>query len=48
MMADDTHKPRRWRPLRILFWLIVGGFLLMTLANILGPDLDVSGEDRIA
>jgi protease-4 len=47
MMADD-HKPRRWRPLRILFWLIVGGFLLMTLANLLGPDLDVSGEDRIA
>jgi protease IV len=48
-MADDsTQKPRRWRPLRILFWLVLGGFLLLTLANILGPDLDVSGEDRVA
>lgn len=48
-MADDSsQKPRRWRPLRILFWLVLGGFLLLTLANILGPDLDVSGEDRVA
>ncbi len=48
-MADDnTQKPRRWRPLRILFWLVLGGFLLLTLANILGSDLDVSGEDRVA
>ena len=48
-MADDSsQKPRRWRPLRILFWLVMGGFLLLTLANILGPDLDVSGEDRVA
>nr|MBI3612228.1 signal peptide peptidase SppA [Nitrospirota bacterium] len=48
-MADDNaQKPRRWRPLRILFWLVLGGFLLLTLANILGPDLDVSGEDRVA
>lgn len=34
--------------MRILFWLVLGGFLLLTLANILGPDLDVSGEDRVA
>jgi protease IV len=48
-MADDgSHKPRHWRPLRILFWVLVGGFILMTLANIIAPDLDVSGEDRIA
>lgn len=48
-MADDSsQKPRRWRPLRVLFWLVLGGFLLLTLVNILGPDLDVSGEDRIA
>lgn len=48
-MADDgSQKPRRWRPLRILFWVLLGGFLLITLANIIAPDLDVSGEDRIA
>ncbi len=29
-------------------WVILGGFLLMTLANLLGPDVDLSGEDRIA
>lgn len=34
--------------MRILFWLVLGGFLLLTLANILGPDLDLSGEDRVA
>lgn len=48
MAEDSSQKPRRWRPLRVLFWLVLGGFLLLTLANILGPDLDVSGEDRIA
>ncbi|TAJ10092.1 MAG: signal peptide peptidase SppA [Nitrospirae bacterium] len=48
MTDDSTQKPRRWKPLRILFWLVLGGFLLLTLANILGPDLDVSGEDRVA
>lgn len=34
--------------MRILVWLVLGGFLLLTLANILGPDLDMSGEDRVA
>ncbi|MBM4133382.1 MAG: signal peptide peptidase SppA [Nitrospira sp.] len=48
MTDDSSQKPRRWRPLRILFWLVLGGFLLLTLANILGPDLDLSGEDRVA
>ncbi|MDE3224922.1 MAG: signal peptide peptidase SppA [Nitrospirota bacterium] len=48
MTDDRSQKPRRWRPLRVLFWLALGGFLLLTLVNILGPDLDVSGEDRIA
>ncbi|MDE3117845.1 MAG: signal peptide peptidase SppA, partial [Nitrospirota bacterium] len=48
MTDDRSQKPRRWRPLRVLFWLVLGGFLLLTLVNILGPDLDVSGEDRIA
>ncbi|MFM8552941.1 MAG: signal peptide peptidase SppA [Nitrospiraceae bacterium] len=48
-MADDSsQKPRRWRPLRIIMWVILGGFLLMTMANLLGPDVDLSGEDRIA
>lgn len=34
--------------MRVFFWFLVGGFLLLTLANVVGSDLDVSGEDRIA
>lgn len=49
MTDDNTQKPRRRRLLRTLFWVILGGFLLLSLVNIvLGPDLDLSGEDRIA
>lgn len=49
MTDDNTQKPRRRRLFRTLFWVILGGFLLLSLVNIvLGPDFDLSGEDRIA
>lgn len=34
--------------MRVFMAILLGGFLLVTLLNMLIPDLDVSGEDRIA
>jgi len=34
--------------MRVLLGVLLAAFLLVTLVNIFGPDLDVSGEDRIA
>lgn len=47
-MADDTSPPRRRRPFRTFLWVLLAGLLLLWLMNALGPDLDLSGEDRIA
>lgn len=49
-MADETvlePAPRRKRGRRIL-WFLVVGLLLLMVANALLPDLDLSGEDRVA
>jgi protease-4 len=34
--------------LRILLWVLLAGFLLVVLSNLFAPDLDLSGEDRVA
>ena len=49
-MTEQTAStaPRRWKPLRILLWVLLTGFLLVVLVNVLSPDLDLSGEDRVA
>jgi protease-4 len=49
-MTDQTPSPapRRRKSLRILLWVLFAGFLLVVLANLLAPDLDLSGEDRVA
>src|SRR3990167_4683110 len=49
-MADDQpieRSPKR-SLLRKIFWVVGGGLGLLFLVNILLPDLDLSGEDRIA
>lgn len=43
-----SQTPRRRKPLRILLWVLLAGFLLVVLSNLLAPDLDLSGEDRVA
>ncbi len=50
-MADDviqTERPPKRRTLRKVFWLVVLGLGILTLANVFFPDLDLSTEDRIA
>lgn len=49
-MTEQTasQTPRRRKPLRILLWVLLAGFLLVVLSNLLAPDLDLSGEDRVA
>jgi protease-4 len=47
-MTDETRQPPRRRPLRILWWVLLAGIALIILSNTLLPDLDLSGEDRIA
>jgi len=32
----------------MLLWTLLAGFLLVVLANVFSPDLDLSGEDRVA
>ncbi|MEK6533456.1 MAG: signal peptide peptidase SppA [Nitrospirota bacterium] len=49
-MADDQpieRSPKR-SLLRKILWVVGGGLGLLFLVNILLPDLDLSGEDRIA
>lgn len=49
-MADDQpieRSPKRFL-LRKILWVVGGGLGLLFLVNILLPDLDLSGEDRIA
>lgn len=47
-MTEGPSQPPRRKPLRLLFWVLLAGFLLAFLANVLLPDLDLSREDRIA
>lgn len=49
-MADDQpieRSPKR-SLLRKILWVVGGGLGLLFLVNVLFPDLDLSGEDRIA
>ena len=49
-MADDQpieRSPKRFL-LRKILWVVGGGLGLLFLVNVLLPDLDLSGEDRIA
>lgn len=39
---------RRRRPFRIILWLVGGVLFLIFLMNMLSPDMDLSGDDRIA
>lgn len=48
-MSDaPSHSPGRRKPLRILFWVLVIGLVVVLVANALISDLDLTGEDRIA
>jgi protease IV len=49
-MADDqpTERSPKRSLLRKVFWVVGGGLGLLFLVNILLPDFDFSGEDRIA
>jgi protease-4 len=50
-MAEETGQsdhPRKRRPLRTMFWVLVAGLGLLFLLNVLFPDLDLSTADRIA
>ncbi|MEQ1625812.1 MAG: signal peptide peptidase SppA [Nitrospira sp.] len=49
-MADDqpTERSSKRSLLRKILWVVGGGLGLLFLVNILLPDLDFSGEDRIA
>lgn len=45
--AGQTAAPKR-RRFRLLLWIIAIGIALTFLVNLIFPDLDLSGEDRIA
>jgi protease-4 len=48
-MADDVSQlPRRRKPLRLLLWVLLAGFLALLLLTMFAPDLDLSGADRVA
>ena len=49
-MADDqpTERSPKRSLLRKVLWVLGGGLGLLFLVNVLLPDLDLSGEDRIA
>ncbi|HJU05962.1 MAG TPA: hypothetical protein VJ692_12500, partial [Nitrospiraceae bacterium] len=43
-----TGPPRRRRIGRLLLWILLAGIVFLALVNVLAPDLDLSGEERIA
>ncbi|MGH7167575.1 MAG: signal peptide peptidase SppA [Nitrospiraceae bacterium] len=48
-MPEETSQPaRRRKPIRLILWSLLAGLLVVLLATALWPDLDLSGEDRIA
>lgn len=48
-MEEGAQPPRRKRSMfRRIFWAVVIGIGILVLINILFPDLDLSGENRIA
>ena len=48
MTEETSQAPRHGKPLRVILWVLLAGLLLACLATTLLPDLDLSGEDRIA
>lgn len=51
MAEKTTHKFGQFlrrRPLRLLLWVVVIGFVLAVLASAILPDLNLSGEERVA
>lgn len=48
-MTDETpsQTPSRRRPLRRFLLVLLGGSLLLLLANLLLPELDLTGEDKV-
>jgi protease-4 len=48
-VLEETSQPvRRRKALRLILWSLLAGLLVVFLATVLWPDLDLSGEDRIA
>lgn len=49
-MTEETSSrpPRRRRFLRTVVWIVLTGIAILFLVNVLMPDLDLSGEERIA
>ena len=48
-MPEETSQPaHRRKALRLILWSLLAGLLVVLLATALWPDLDLSGEDRIA
>jgi protease-4 len=48
-VPEETSQPAsRRKTLRLILWSLLAGLLVVFLATTLWPDLDLSGEDRIA
>jgi protease-4 len=48
-VPEETSQPAsRRKTLRLILWSLLAGLLVVFLATALWPDLDLSGEDRIA
>ncbi len=48
-MPEETSQPaHRRKALRLILWSLLAGLLVVLLVTALWPDLDLSGEDRIA
>jgi protease-4 len=47
-MDDGNEKPRKRSLFRRIVWIVVIGFGALVVLNVLFPDLDLSGENRIA
>lgn len=48
MTDEPSRQPPRSRKRRIILGVVLGGLLLIVLANALLPELELYGEDRIA
>lgn len=48
MFAEQQPAPPKKRTLRIVLWTVLIGFLVVAALNVVGSDMDLVGEDRVA
>ena len=47
MGEGATEERKRWRPFRLIGWILLGGIALVVLASLLSPELELTGDNLV-